>query len=94
MLVSVLSRIERKFSTSLHVRGRLVVLASIVLALSLWAAGGVVLYEMRIEKWEEARKDNGSLVRAMQNDIAKNIELYDLSLQAAADNLRHSREHR
>jgi len=44
--------------------------------------------DVRRSAWEQARLSAGNLVSAIQTDIERNIELYDLSLQAVVDGLR------
>ncbi|MEA3023238.1 MAG: hypothetical protein QOK01_2090, partial [Alphaproteobacteria bacterium] len=44
--------------------------------------------DVRRSAWEQARLSVGNLVSAIQTDIERNIELYDLSLQAVVDGLR------
>jgi diguanylate cyclase (GGDEF)-like protein len=44
--------------------------------------------DVRRSAWEQARLSAANLVSAIQTDVERNIELYDLSLQAVADGLR------
>src|SRR4030088_3376750 len=44
--------------------------------------------DVRHSAWEQARLSAGNLVSAIESDIERNIELYDLSLQAVVDGLR------
>jgi diguanylate cyclase (GGDEF)-like protein len=77
------------FIAKLHVKGRWLVTAGVVLAIVLWIVGGVVLWTMRNADWDKARIANANIVAAVEADIARTIEVYDLSLQAVVDNLRH-----
>ena len=73
----------------LHISCRALVAASVIVAVALWLLGTNVLLEMRRSDLEKARQASENLVATIAADIARNIELYDLSLQAVADNLRH-----
>jgi diguanylate cyclase (GGDEF)-like protein len=44
--------------------------------------------DVRRGAWQQARQSAGNVVSALQTDIERNIELYDLSLQGVVDNLR------
>lgn len=73
----------------LHISCRALVAASVIVAVGLWLLGTNVLLEMRRSDLEKERQASENLVATIAADIARNIELYDLSLQAVADNLRH-----
>ncbi|MCP3713241.1 sensor domain-containing diguanylate cyclase [Paraburkholderia sp. CNPSo 3274] len=55
--------------------------------LSLFACGLSVwsLYDSRLDAYEHAEENARNLMLVIERDIARNVELYDLSLQAAAD---------
>jgi diguanylate cyclase (GGDEF)-like protein len=46
--------------------------------------GFIALIETRRDTWQRAEQSSTNLVTALEHDIARNIELYDLSLQGAA----------
>lgn len=48
-------------------------------------AAGAMLYDLRRDTWNRAVTAQNNLLQALSQDIARNIELYDLSLQAVAD---------
>ena len=48
---------------------------------------GTILWEMRRSDWARAQQMAANLVATMEADIARNIELYDLSLQAVVDGM-------
>lgn len=48
-------------------------------------AAGAMLYDMRQDTWNRAVTAENNLLQTLSQDIARNIELYDLSLQAVAD---------
>ncbi len=47
-----------------------------------------VLIEVRRSAWQLALQSSDNLVAAVEADIARNVELYDLSLQAVVDGVR------
>ncbi len=49
------------------------------------AAAGAMLYDMRQDTWNRAVTAENNLLQTLSQDIARNIELYDLSLQAVAE---------
>jgi len=57
-----------------------VLLSLFVCGLSVWG-----LYESRLDAYEHAEENARNLILVIERDIARNVELYDLSLQAAAD---------
>ena len=52
------------------------------------AASGLMLLDLRQDAWEKAEQTSKNLLQVLERDIGRNIEMYDLSIQAAADNLR------
>ena len=68
--------------------GSLVVL-SVGLALGLWVFGAVLLWTMRQNELAKAVRASDNTVSAMSADIARNLEMFDLSLRAVIDNLSH-----
>lgn len=63
-------------------------LVSVILTiLGFLAVCGNVVYNMRQAVWEIARQASENLASTMDADIARNIELYDLSLRAVASNM-------
>ena len=49
---------------------------------------GVMLVEMRWDAWERAQQTSRNLLQVVERDIARNVEIIDLSLQAVVDNLK------
>jgi diguanylate cyclase (GGDEF)-like protein len=68
--------------------GAWLISVSVVIALGLCAFGVNILTDMRREKLDRARLSSANVASTIANDIARNIELYDLSLQAVIDGLR------
>lgn len=52
------------------------------------AASGLMLLELRQDAWDRAEQTSKNLVQVLERDIARNVEMYDLSIQAAVENLR------
>ena len=52
------------------------------------AVSGLMLADLRQDAWDKAEQTSKNLVQVLERDIARNVEMYDLSIQAAADNLR------
>ena len=49
---------------------------------------GWMLYDLRKETWNQALTSQTNLLNALAQDIGRNVEVYDLSLQAVVDNLK------
>ena len=62
--------------------------ASAALALVLLAFVASVLFEMRQTDREKALQSAENVLATISADISRNIELYDLSLQAVLENLK------
>ncbi|TXM97767.1 GGDEF domain-containing protein [Methylobacterium sp. WL64] len=54
------------------------------------AASGLMLLDLRHDAWDKAEQTSKNLVQVLERDIARNVEMYDLSIQAAVDNLKTS----
>jgi diguanylate cyclase (GGDEF)-like protein len=54
------------------------------------AASGLMLLDLRQDAWDKAEQTSKNLVQVLERDIARNIELYDLSLRGVLDNLKAS----
>jgi diguanylate cyclase (GGDEF)-like protein/PAS domain S-box-containing protein len=59
-----------------------------VLGLCFLGLTGHVLLQLRQQTWDSAIRESDNLVAALAQDIGRNIELYDLSLQAVVDGLQ------
>lgn len=51
------------------------------------AVSGLMLLDLRQDAWDKAEQTSKNLLQVLERDIARNIELYDLSLRGAVDNL-------
>lgn len=49
---------------------------------------GIMLLELRRDAWDKAEQTSKNLIQVIERDIARNAEIFDLTLRAAADNLR------
>ncbi|MDN3570264.1 sensor domain-containing diguanylate cyclase [Methylobacterium longum] len=52
------------------------------------AVSGLMLLDLRRDAWDKAEQTSRNLLQVLERDIARNIEMYDLSIRAAVDNLR------
>jgi len=69
-------------------RPSLLIIGASALSLVLAALTALSLWEMRSDALARARDAADNLALILQRDIARNIEVYDLSLQAANDGVR------
>ncbi len=49
---------------------------------------GLMLLDMRKDAWLKAEHTSRNLLQVMERDIARNVEIFDLSLRAVVENLR------
>jgi diguanylate cyclase (GGDEF)-like protein len=49
---------------------------------------GLMLLDLRRDAWDKADQTSRNLLQVVERDIARNIEIIDLTLQAVVDNLR------
>ncbi|KQP31868.1 dethiobiotin synthetase [Methylobacterium sp. Leaf104] len=59
----------------------------ILAPLGLLAISGLMLLDLRADAWEKATQTSRNLLQVIERDIARNIEIIDLSLRGVADNL-------
>lgn len=48
----------------------------------------LMLFDLRRDAWDRAEVTSNNLLQVIERDIARNVELFDLSLQAVTENLR------
>ncbi len=65
------------------------VTASVLLALGLWSFGAILLGTMRSNELAKALQASDNMVSTMANDIARNLEMFDLSLRAVIENMNY-----
>ena len=61
---------------------------SLSVALAFSAVCAAILWQERRNAWDHAAMAMGNLVEAINSDIARNIEQYDLSLQGVREGLK------
>lgn len=61
---------------------------SIAAPFGMLVASGVMLFDLRQDAWERAEQASKNLIQVLERDIARNVEIYDLSIKSAADNSR------
>ncbi len=69
-------------------RGGWLSVAGALVAGMILLLGGLALYDGRRDVWRQAERSASNLGTALERDIARNIAIYDLSLQGALDVLR------
>lgn len=69
-------------------RPPLLIVGASMLSLALTALTALSLWEMRVDALARARDAADNLSLILQRDIARNIEVYDLSLQAVIDGMQ------
>lgn len=52
------------------------------------AVSGLMLLDLRRDAWDKAEQTSRNLLQVIERDIARNVEVIDLTLQAVQDNLR------
>ncbi|GJD78908.1 MULTISPECIES: sensor domain-containing diguanylate cyclase [Methylobacteriaceae] len=56
--------------------------------LGMLVVSGLMLLDLRQDAWDKAEQTSKNLLQVIERDIARNVEIIDLSLQAVVDNLR------
>jgi diguanylate cyclase (GGDEF)-like protein len=56
--------------------------------LGMLAVSGLMLLDLRQDAWDKAEVTSKNLLQVIERDIARNVEILDLSLQGAVENLR------
>ncbi|WP_232628606.1 sensor domain-containing diguanylate cyclase [Methylobacterium sp. Leaf118] len=64
------------------------IILGILAPLGMLALSALMLLELRHDAWEKAERSAGSLLQVVEGDIARNVEIIDLSLRAVVDNLK------
>src|SRR5438067_1535308 len=60
----------------------------ILAPLGMVVVSGLMLLDLRQDVWDKAEQTSKNLLQVLERDIARNIEMYDLSLRAVVDNLK------
>ncbi|MGX9979551.1 sensor domain-containing diguanylate cyclase [Methylobacterium fujisawaense] len=56
--------------------------------LGMVVTSGLMLADLRRDAWDSADQTSRNLLQVLERDIVRNIEMYDLSIRAAVDNLK------
>ena len=78
-----LQRLARSFRSS-----RTLITLGVLAPIGMLAVSGLMLADLRRDAWDKAEQTSKNLVQVLERDIARNVEMYDLSIQAAVDNLK------
>ena len=78
---------EHRQSVTTHGVAHWFVIASILLALGLWSFGAFLLWTMRNNELSKAMLAADNVIATMANDVARNIDVFGLSLEAVIDNM-------
>lgn len=79
-----------KRSVAVHLQdraSRLIASLGIGITLSLCAMAALVLIDLRDGAWRQVETSSHNLLSVIEQSVARNIEIYDLSLQAAAEGI-------
>ncbi|MFC3695646.1 GGDEF domain-containing protein [Chenggangzhangella methanolivorans] len=66
---------------------RLGVVLGVLAPIGMLALSAAMLFELRRDAWDEAARTSRNLLQVIEQDIERNIEVIDLSLRGAAENL-------
>src|SRR5689334_1733399 len=67
---------------------RWLIAVSLIVTVGFSGICGAILLKMRAGDWDKAKQASENLVATIEADVARNIELYDVSLQATVDALK------
>src|SRR5215210_6513861 len=62
-------------------------LVSVIVTLALAAVSASMLLDLRRDAWDQATLNSESLLKVLAQDIARTLEIYDLSMQGVVDGL-------
>lgn len=58
--------------------------------LGLLVVSGLMLVDLRNDAWDKAAQTSRNLLQVIERDIARNVEIVDLSLRGAVDSRRRA----
>src|SRR5205823_1076699 len=67
--------------------GRAWIGLSVLAPLGMLVMSGLMLLDLRRDAWDKSEQTSRNLLQVIERDIARNVEIIDLSLQAVVDNL-------
>jgi len=79
--------LPHRLARHLHTARAWIVL-SVLAPLGMLVVSGVMLNDLRRDAWSKAEQTSTNLLQVIERDIARNIEIFDLSLRAVVENLR------
>ncbi|MCJ2047313.1 sensor domain-containing diguanylate cyclase [Methylobacterium sp. J-078] len=78
----LLQRLARQFRSA-----RTWIGLGILAPLGMLVISGLMLLDLRRDAWDKAEQTSRNLLQVIERDIARNVEIFDLSIQAVVDNL-------
>jgi len=81
-------KLRLRLAAGLGRSARTWVVISLLAPLGMLAVSSVMLLELRRDAWERVEQTSQNLLQVLERDIARNIEIYGLSLQAVVDGLQ------
>lgn len=89
------NRMERRLLSarwlplSRHVRSaRSWIILGVLAPIGMLVLSAIMLLELRQDAWDKAEQTSKNLLQVIERDIARNVEIIDLSLQGVVDNLK------
>ena len=77
------SRLARRFRST-----RTWIGLGVLAPLGMLVVSGLMLLDLRWDAWDKAEQTSKNLLQVIERDIARNVEVIDLTLRAVQDNLR------
>ncbi len=77
------SRLARRFRST-----RTWIGLGVLAPLGMLVVSGLMLLDLRRDAWDKAEQTSRNLLQVIERDIARNVEVIDLTLRAVQDNLR------
>lgn len=81
--MALLPRLARRLHTT-----RTWIALGVLAPIGMLVLSGVMLLDLRRDAWDKAEQTARNLLQVLERDIARNVEIIDLGLQAAVDNLK------
>ncbi|KQQ31374.1 dethiobiotin synthetase [Methylobacterium sp. Leaf123] len=79
----------RRLPLARHVRSaRSWILLGVLAPIGMLVLSAIMLLELRRDAWDKAEQTSQNLLQVIERDIARNVEILDLSLQGVVDNLK------
>ncbi len=78
----------RRLAIALVSTPPLIIACAVIVAVAISALSAVLLYEMRADSMLRAGEFSENIALILERDIARNVEVYDLSMQAVIDGVK------